>query len=31
MIIAVLLIAAVFLGTFMPIFMMGPQMMQEAM
>lgn len=30
MIIAVLLIAAVFLGTFMPIFMMGPQMMQEA-
>ncbi len=31
MIIAVVLIAAVFLGTFMPIFMMGPQMMQEAM
>lgn len=31
MIIAVLLIAAVFLGTFMPIFLMGPQMMQEAM
>ena len=31
MIIAVMLIAAVFLGTFMPIFMMGPQMMQEAM
>lgn len=31
MIIAVFLIAAVFLGTFMPIFMMGPQMMQEAM
>lgn len=31
MVIAVLLIAAVFLGTFMPIFMMGPQMMQEAM
>jgi len=31
MIIAVLLIAAVFLGTFMPIFMMGPQMMKEAM
>lgn len=30
MIIAVLLIAAVFLGTFMPIFMMGPQMMQDA-
>lgn len=29
--IAVCLIAAVFLGTFMPIFMMGPQMMQEAM
>ncbi|MGB1936551.1 MAG: type II secretion system F family protein [Akkermansiaceae bacterium] len=31
MIIAVVLIAAVFLGTFMPIFMMGPQMMKEAM
>jgi type II secretory pathway component PulF len=31
MIIAVMLIAGVFLGTFMPIFMMGPQMMQEAM
>lgn len=31
MIIAVFLIAAVFLGTFMPIFMMGPQMMQDAM
>ena len=31
MIVAVVLIAAVFLGTFMPIFMMGPQMMQEAM
>ncbi|MBT8036168.1 MAG: type II secretion system F family protein [Verrucomicrobiae bacterium] len=31
MIIAVMLIAAVFLGTFMPIFMMGPQMMREAM
>ena len=31
MIIAVTLIAAVFLGTFMPIFMMGPQMMQDAM
>jgi type II secretory pathway component PulF len=31
MIIAVMLIAAVFLGTFMPIFMMGPQMMKEAM
>jgi len=31
MIVAVILIAAVFLGTFMPIFMMGPQMMQEAM
>lgn len=31
MIIAVLLLAAVFLGTFMPIFMMGPQMMQNAM
>ena len=31
MIIAVLLLAAVFLGTFMPIFMMGPQMMQDAM
>ncbi|MGJ8661050.1 MAG: type II secretion system F family protein [Bacteroidota bacterium] len=31
MMIAVGLIAAVFLGTFMPIFMMGPQMMQEAM
>ncbi len=30
MIIAVMLIAAVFLGTFMPIFMMGPQMMQDA-
>lgn len=30
MIIATLLIAAVFLGTFMPIFLMGPQMMQEA-
>ena len=30
MIIAVVLIAAVFLGTFMPIFMMGPQMMQDA-
>ena len=31
MIIAVMLIAAVFLGTFMPIFLMGPQMMQDAM
>jgi type II secretory pathway component PulF len=31
MIVAVLLLAAVFLGTFMPIFMMGPQMMQDAM
>lgn len=31
MIVAVMLIAAVFLGTFMPIFMMGPQMMQDAM
>ena len=31
MIIAVMLIAAVFLGTFMPIFMMGPQMMKDAM
>lgn len=31
MIVAVALIAAVFLGTFMPIFMMGPQMMQDAM
>ncbi len=31
MVIAVVLIAAVFLGTFMPIFMMGPQMMQDAM
>ncbi|BDS08502.1 secretion system protein [Oceaniferula spumae] len=31
MVIAVMLIAAVFLGTFMPIFLMGPQMMQEAM
>jgi type II secretory pathway component PulF len=31
MIVAVMLIAAVFLGTFMPIFMMGPQMMKEAM
>ena len=31
MIVAVVLIAAVFLGTFMPIFMMGPQMMQDAM
>ena len=30
MIIATVLIAAVFLGTFMPIFLMGPQMMQEA-
>ena len=29
MIIATLLIAAVFLGTFMPIFLMGPQMMKE--
>lgn len=31
MIIAVILIAAVFIGTFMPIFMMGPQMMKDAM
>ena len=31
MIVAVCLIAAVFLGTFMPIFMMGPQMMKDAM
>ncbi|MGJ8676825.1 MAG: type II secretion system F family protein [Akkermansiaceae bacterium] len=31
MMIAVGLIAAVFLGTMMPIFMMGPQMMQDAM
>lgn len=31
MMIAVILIAAVFLGTFLPIFMMGPQMMKEAM
>lgn len=30
MIVAVILLAAVFLGTFMPIFMMGPQMMQDA-
>lgn len=30
MIVAVLLLAAVFLGTFMPIFMMGPQMMKDA-
>ena len=31
MMIAVILIAAVFLGTFLPIFMMGPQMMKQAM
>ncbi|NWK54871.1 type II secretion system F family protein [Verrucomicrobiaceae bacterium N1E253] len=31
MMIAVLLIAAVFIGTFLPIFMMGPQMMKNAM
>ena len=31
MLIAVGLIAAVFIGTFMPIFMMGPQMMQDAL
>ena len=30
MLIAVGLIAAVFIGTFMPIFLMGPQMMQDA-
>jgi len=30
MIIAALLIGAVFLGTFMPIFLMGPQMMKDA-
>ena len=30
MLIAVSLIAAVFIGTFMPIFLMGPQMMQDA-
>lgn len=31
MMVAVILIAAVFLGTFLPIFMMGPQMMKDAM
>lgn len=31
MMVAVLLIAAVFIGTFLPIFMMGPQMMKNAM
>jgi uncharacterized protein YneF (UPF0154 family) len=30
LIIAVLLIAAVFIGTFLPIFLMGPKMMQSA-
>lgn len=30
MIIAVMLIAAVFIGTFLPIFLMGPKMMQSA-
>ena len=30
MMVAVLLISAVFLGTFLPIFMMGPQMMKQA-
>lgn len=31
MVLAVMLIAAVFLGTFLPIFMMGPQMMKSGM
>ena len=31
MLIAVLLIAAVFIGTFLPIFLMGPKMMQSGM
>jgi type II secretory pathway component PulF len=30
LIIAVMLIAAVFIGTFLPIFLMGPKMMQAA-
>ena len=30
LLIAVMLIAAVFIGTFLPIFLMGPKMMQSA-
>ena len=30
LIIAVMLIAAVFIGTFLPIFLMGPKMMQAS-